>query len=110
MLIFVRSRVAAHRLVRHLREALVAEHDDWKLAADEQGRPVMSTGSFRVLLAPRSIRFFDAVHLYCDDVEIWLPLLARLRLRGAARYFLVRFAAQDLPPRPDRRKDARAKN
>jgi hypothetical protein len=61
------------------------------------------------MLAPRAVRLFDAVHLFCDDVEIWLPLLARVRLRSEARYFLTRFAGREMLPSPDNRKDARAK-
>jgi hypothetical protein len=110
MLTFVRSRVEAHRLVRYLNDSLMTEGDDWKIAVDEQGRPVIITGSFRVMLAPRAVRLFDAVHLFCDDVEIWLPLLARLRLRSVARYFLIRFAAREVLPSPDQRKAAGAKN
>ena len=91
---FLRSRLAAQRLVREMRRSLVNASDDWEITADRQGRPVLTTGSYRVMLAPGAVRLFDAVHLYCDDVEIWLPLLARLGLRSAARYFLVRFAAQ----------------
>src|SRR2546421_8182141 len=75
----IRTRLDAFRLSRKLRKSLVTPDDKWKIDTDEEGRPTLSSGDFRLVLVPRAVRLFDAVHIYRDDVEIWLSLMARLR-------------------------------
>ena len=97
-MLFLRVRIAAFRLVRQLRRSLLNEEEpQWEIDSDTQGRPILTSGSFRILIVPRAVRLFDAVHLYCDDVEIWLPILARIRLRNAVRLLLLRHASDSLP-------------
>ena len=48
------------------------------------------------MLEPRAVRVLDAIFVYRDDAEIWLPLLPRLRLRGAARWRLIHDASEHL--------------
>ena len=88
----IRARLDAYRLSRKLRKSLATREDKWKIDTDEEGRPTLSSGDFRIVLVPRAVRLFDAVHIYRDDVEIWLSLMARLRLRAAARSRLIRDA------------------
>src|SRR4051794_19468805 len=94
MLPIIRSRWDAHRLARELRNSLASPDVDWKIGTDEDGDSMLSREDFRIVLTPRAARLFDAVHVYCDDAEIWLPLFARLRLRGAARWRLIHDAAE----------------
>jgi hypothetical protein len=96
-MLFLRVRFAAFGLVRQLcRSLLQDEEPTWKIDCDTSDRPVLTSGSFRILIVPRAVRLFDAVHLYCDDVETWLPILARLRLRNAVRHYLLRTALEQL--------------
>ena len=96
-MLFLRVRFAAFGLVRQLcRSLLQDEEQAWKFDSDTSGRPVLTSGSFRILIVPRAVRLLDAVHLYCDDVETWLPILARLRLRNAVRLYLLRTALDQL--------------
>jgi hypothetical protein len=92
----IRSRWDARRLARELRYSLASPDDDWKIGTDEESHSVLSHEAFRIVLTPKAARLFDAIHVYCDDAEIWLPLLARLRLRGAARWRLIHDAAEHL--------------
>ena len=87
---------AARRLARKLRESLAAPDDNWTAGTDKKGQPTLSNANFRIVLVPRAARLFDAIHLYSDDAEIWLPLLARLRLRAAARWRLIHDASEQL--------------
>jgi len=92
MLATFRSRMAARRLAREVRQSLETQPDLWQIAADDEGRPIVSSRSFRIVIVPRAVRIFDAIHLYSDDTEVWLPLLPRLRLRAATRWLLARSA------------------
>ena len=96
MLPIIRSRLDARRLARELRNSLASPDDDWKIGTDEETHAMLSREGFRIVLTPRTARLFDAIHVYCDDAEIWLPLVARLRLRGAARWRLIHDASEHL--------------
>ena len=96
-MLFLRVRIAAFRLVRQLRRSLLDDEEQiWEIDSDPQGRPILTSGPFRILIVPRAIRLFDAIHLHCDDVETWLPILARIRLRNAVRLYLLRTALEEL--------------
>lgn len=92
----LRSRWDARRLGRELRDSLASDEDGWEVGTDKEKNPMLSKDGFRIVLTPRSVRLLDAVHVYRNDAEIWLPLLARLRLRGAARWRLIHDASEDL--------------
>jgi hypothetical protein len=96
MLPIIRSRIDGRRLARKLRESLGDLKEKWTVGADDEGRPALSNAEFKIVLVPRAVRILDAVHVYHDEAEIWLPLVARLRLRGAARVRLIQDAAADL--------------
>lgn len=95
MLFFIQIRSEARRLSRQVRRSLVTERESWEIDADRQGRPVLSRGQFRIAIVPRNVRLFDAVHLFCNEVEVWLPLVARIRLRNAVRFVIARFAREE---------------
>jgi hypothetical protein len=90
----IRSHWDARRLSRNLRTSLATPEDKWKVDTDDEGRPTLSNCEVRVVLVPRTVRLLDAIHVYSNDAEVWLPLLARLRLRAAARLRLIRDANQ----------------
>jgi hypothetical protein len=94
MLPAIRVRFEARRLAKELREALVSRPEGWSISNDDDGGTVTSWRKYRIVLQPRAVRFFDSIHLYYDDAEIWLPIVQRLRLRAATRLLLTRFAAQ----------------
>ncbi len=94
MPVFIRMRLAATRLARTLRRSILAETKNWDIEVDEDGRPGLSAGPFRLVVTPRAVRLFDALHLYCDGVEVWLPLLWRLRLRNAVRLVIAENALE----------------
>jgi hypothetical protein len=89
MPVFLRIRFAAIRLARALRQSILTETTLWDIDFDDVGRPALVAGPFRVVIAPRAIRLFDALHVYCNGAEIWLPLISRLRLRNAVRLVLI---------------------
>lgn len=88
----IRSRWDAHKLSRQLRQSLADPNAKWKIAVDDDENPEMSNGDFRIVLEPRAVRLLDAIHVYHDGAELWLPLVARLRLRAAARSQLLQDA------------------
>jgi len=94
MFTFIHARREARQLTRKLRKSLTGQEDLWATDADHQGRPILSAGRFRIMIVPRCPRLFDTIHLYCEETEIWLPLLPRIRLRGAVRWYLVHFAKE----------------
>jgi len=89
----LRVRWAGWRLVGRLRRELLSAAEEWELEAEEDGSPALTRGAFRIEIVPRAVRLLDAIHLYCDDVEVWLPLVPRIRLRNAVRLFLLRKAS-----------------
>ncbi len=90
----IRSRWDARRLARKLRNSLTSLEEKWNVGTDEHGQPTLSNGDFRIVLVPRAVRLLDAIHVYSDNAEIWLPLLARIRLRAAARWRLIQDASE----------------
>ena len=96
MLPIIRSRMDARTLARNLRNSLDESEESWTVGTDKEGHPMLSNGGLRIVLVPRTARLFDAIHVYSDDAEIWLPLFARLRLRGAARLRLIQDASENL--------------
>lgn len=92
----IRAHLDSRVLSRQLRVSLTSADEDWKIGTAEDGRPMLTNGGFRIVLSPRVVRLLDAVHLYNDDAEIWLPLLTRLRLRAAARWRLIHDASESL--------------
>jgi hypothetical protein len=118
MPVFIRLRLAAIRLARTLRRSILCETRNWDIEVDEDGRPGLSAGPFRLVITPRAVRLFDALHLYCEGAEIWLPLWWRLRLRNAVRFVLAENALETLdaekrtetakPARTARRREKRS--
>ena len=88
----IRARRGASILSRKLLFSLAEPEENWKIGTGDEGQPALSMNGFRIVLVPRAVRLFDAVHVYSDNVEIWLPFLARLRLRAAARCRLIQDA------------------
>jgi hypothetical protein len=95
MLLLIRVRAEARKLSHEVRKALLTERELWEIDADQLGRPILNRGRFRIALVPRRLRLLDGVHLFCNEVEVWLPLIARIRLRNAARFVIARFARDE---------------
>ena len=98
MFSIIRVRFDAHRLVRQLRKSLSSEPDKWKIGENDTGQPSLSKGEFEIVLVPRTLRLLDAIHVYSEGAEIWLPLIARLKLRTAARLCLIENAREKAKP------------
>jgi hypothetical protein len=96
MPVFIRLRLAAIRLAQSLRRSILDETKNWDIEVDEDGRPGVSAGPFRLVITPRAVRLFDAFHLFCDGADIWLPLWWRLRLRNTVRLVLAENALEML--------------
>jgi len=92
----IRSRWDARKLSRTLRQSLADPNAKWKIAVDDEENPELSNGDFRIVLEPRAVRLLDAMHVYHDGAEIWLPLWTRLRLRAAARSRLIQDASDHI--------------
>jgi hypothetical protein len=92
----IRSRLDGHKLSRQLRQSLADDDAKWKIGVDDEGSSELSNAEFRVVLVPRAVRLLDAVHVYNHDAEVWLPLVARLRLRAAARSRLLQNANENV--------------
>src|SRR3954451_6185147 len=107
MFSMIRVRFDAHRLVRQLRKSLSGEPDKWKIGENDAGQPSLSKGAFEIVLEPRTVRLLDAIHVYSEGAEIWLPLIARLRLRTAARLCLIENAREKAKPGSTNRSQAR---
>jgi hypothetical protein len=107
MFSMIRVRFDAHRLVRQLRKSLSGEPDKWKIGENDAGQPSLSKADFEIVLEPRTVRLLDAIHVYSDGAEIWLPLIARLRLRTAARLCLIENAREKAKPGSTNRSQAR---
>jgi hypothetical protein len=104
----IRSHWDAMLLVRELRKSLLKSKDRWKSDADENGSAVLSHGDFRIVLERRGLRLLDAIHLYQNDAEVWLPLMPRLRLRATARMRLIEDAER--AAKSNKSADARTRN
>src|SRR5262245_16844083 len=65
----IRSRWDGRILSRRLRKSLASFEDNWKVGADEEGHPTLSNEGFRIVLVPRGVRLFDAIHVYRDNAE-----------------------------------------
>jgi hypothetical protein len=87
---FVRMRFEASRLGRALGKSLVDDPDSWKIEGAKGDHATISDGTFKISVSARRLRILDSIHVSCDGAEVWLPLVARLRLRNAVRLFLAR--------------------
>jgi hypothetical protein len=94
MPVFIRVRLAAIRLARALRRSILKERTLWEVDVDEADCPLVEAGPFCIVLVPRAVRLFDALHVYCHGAEIWIPLWWRLRLRNAMRLVIVESALE----------------
>ena len=94
MPVFIRMRLAAIRLAGALRRSILNERNVWEIDVDEAERTFVAAGPFRIVLVPRAVRLFDAVHVYCDEAEVWIPLWWRLRLRNAVRLLMAETALE----------------
>jgi hypothetical protein len=103
----IRVRLDARRLARQIRESLIADVEKWKIGKNDEGQPILSNGHFDIVLVPRAVRLFDAIHVYSDGAEIWFPFFARLRLRAAARLRLIENASEKAEPGSNRTRSRR---
>jgi hypothetical protein len=87
---FIRVRFEAARIARQLSKSVTADPDAWKIERQPDGSAVITNGPFKIALSARRLRLLDAIHLYTEAAEVWLPLAARFRLRTGARLFLPR--------------------
>jgi hypothetical protein len=94
MPVFIRVRLAAIRLARALRRSILNERTLWEIGVDENNCPFVAAGPFRVVIRPRAVRLFDALHVYCGEVEVWMPLFWRFRLRNAVRLIVAENALE----------------
>jgi len=113
MPVFIRMRLVSVRLARALRRSILTEQKLWEIDVDDDGNPLVAAGPFRLVLVPRTVRLFDALHMYCGEAEIWMPLVWRVRLRNAVRLLIVENALEmfgstdlssDSQPRTGRRR------
>ena len=104
MLTIVRMRICGRRLARSLRYSVSIQSEEWVIVADEAGRSQVEMGRFVITITPRWLRLFDATHVYFDGSEVWLPLVARLRLRNSLRLMLIKHALAHVPEVPDARR------
>ena len=89
MIYFLRSRRQGRKIARKVRELLDDERVMWEV------KPAASPGAvlhlkldyslIAVVIECKRLRFLDSVHLYVDGADVYVPLIARIRLRGAAR-------------------------
>lgn len=84
--------------------AIADKPQDWKAVAlptESLYGARLSSGRFTVVLAPNErcpcLRPFDSVRLLCDGMDVYVPLIARLCLRKAARRFVQTHAWQAFP-------------
>lgn len=94
MPVFIQMRLAAIRLARALRRSILNERSLWEIGVDEENCPFVAAGPFRIVIVPRAVRLFDALHVYSGDAEVWLPLWWRLRLRNAVRLVIAENALE----------------
>jgi hypothetical protein len=92
----IRAHTKARSFSRKMRKSLASPEAIWKIETDDQGHPTLANNDIRIVLVPRALRLLDAIHVYNNDAETWLPLLARLRLRAAARSRLIHDATEHL--------------
>jgi hypothetical protein len=85
-------RREASRLARDLRASLLGDDAKWTIDRDFHDGAALTSGKLHITVAPRLIRVLDRIHLYCDGTEVWLPLVSRIRLRGAVRLLAARHA------------------
>lgn len=88
-------RAEMWELVYSIRQSMLGADTSkqWKpLRIDEfHGSAVERKGAYNyvVQLVPRRLRIFDAVHLYVEGQEVFLPLLPRLLLRRTVREYFA---------------------
>jgi hypothetical protein len=92
MLNFIRVRLRGACVARKVR-ASIARNWSWEQAGEVVGPHGRGTSLTRdgvlVTITPRRLRIFDRVNLYYKGGEVWLPLIARIRLRNAVRLYMI---------------------
>ena len=114
MITLIRMRLAGAFLAKKLRRSLLVEinalevslESGWKtntphdsLGSQEPkltssiwltaGMSRIATGPFTLMLVPRRIRVLDGLYVCWMGQEVWIPLIARIRLRAAVRLWLA---------------------
>ncbi len=93
-----RGRQAARKLASAILVSLDNWPDKWGECTDGCDGIQFGTAPLEVTIWVRRVRMFDGVHVYYYGIEIWIPLLARLRLRRAVRYVLAKKAIREFQP------------
>lgn len=99
MLTFLRMRLEAGRLAASLRRSLLRGDEGWRREPGDEGDPNRAprtelrlgdeAEAIAISIRPRCIRLFDAIYVTQHSSEVWLPLVSRIRLRNAARWYLA---------------------
>ncbi len=103
MLTFLKTRRNGRSLARRVRRSLLDTEKFWQvgaLPANVYGAQ-LERKKVRVVLMPcdcacKFLRIFDRCRLLVDGVDVFVPLVARIRLRTAARYVVQRDAETKL--------------
>src|SRR3712207_4400423 len=106
MLYAIRARREGRRLARKVCRSLATEIHEWKVEATPGNRFEVrlnrANGNVVVLIMPlerrwlRWLRSSEQVRLLVDGVDLFVPLVPRIRLRGAARLRALWNAEQKL--------------
>lgn len=86
------------RLGRELRSSLRYNPDAWSIKAHDaiDGVTELQSSLFAVTIQPSkqlpAVRLFDRCRVSYAGGDVWLPLIARVRLKNAARLYMARRA------------------
>ncbi len=90
-----RGRRAARKLARKILASLASTPNEWKPCEDCDGLHFRE--NIEIITVHRRFQVFDGIFITYQGVCIWVPLLARLRLRRAVRCVLAEKAITEFP-------------
>lgn len=101
MLTGIRNRILGRRLGRKLRASILDTscRNAWSIApstvaastfgAEHSVGTAIRLADTEVVIIPRRFRIFDRLRVYYKGHDVWLPLMARIRVRAAVRSFIL---------------------
>lgn len=90
-----RGRRAARELARKILYGLATWPETWEPCSDCDG---LHRDNITIVIVHRRFKVFDGIFVCYKEVCVWIPLLARLRLRRAVRCVLAEKAIKEFQP------------
>lgn len=100
----IKARRASRKLARSVMAFIRQQPDKWRVSASiisHTGQTIVKSGQWTLVLSPcdrcPNCRLCDSVRFYSEGSDVFIPFLARIRLRAHVRWLMAVKAAEASP-------------